>query len=154
MKNKQPPSPAASNDESGDSSEYSVGYCRPPLHSRFKPGKSGNPKGRPRAQKNGTTILNTFLNERVTLREGRVMSKFEALILNLLNRALTNDHKAFANLFVLLRATGHFNEELPSESNLLPPEQAEAMVRDYVERNPLPLPQPRRAGQAKLGRRR
>ena len=24
-----------------------VGYGRPPMHSRFKPGQSGNPKGRP-----------------------------------------------------------------------------------------------------------
>lgn len=27
-------------------SDYKVGYQRPPLHSRFKPGQSGNPKGR------------------------------------------------------------------------------------------------------------
>jgi Family of unknown function (DUF5681) len=25
-----------------------VGYCRPPTHSRFKPGHSGNPSGRPK----------------------------------------------------------------------------------------------------------
>ena len=27
---------------------YTVGYCKPPLHSRFQPGQSGNDKGRPR----------------------------------------------------------------------------------------------------------
>jgi hypothetical protein len=27
---------------------YTVGYGRPPKHSQFKPGKSGNPKGRPK----------------------------------------------------------------------------------------------------------
>ena len=29
-----------------------VGYKNPPVHSRFKPGQSGNPKGRPRGSKN------------------------------------------------------------------------------------------------------
>jgi hypothetical protein len=34
--------------EVGDGRPYRVGYGRPPLESRFKPNKSGNPKGRPR----------------------------------------------------------------------------------------------------------
>ena len=29
--------------------DYEVGYGRPPKGSRFKPGQSGNPKGRPKA---------------------------------------------------------------------------------------------------------
>jgi Family of unknown function (DUF5681) len=28
--------------------DYTVGYCRPPKNRRFKPGESGNSKGRPR----------------------------------------------------------------------------------------------------------
>lgn len=31
---------------------YEVGYGKPPLASRFKPGRSGNPRGRPRGAKN------------------------------------------------------------------------------------------------------
>jgi hypothetical protein len=31
---------------------YEVGYCKPPAASRFKPGRSGNPKGRPKSAKN------------------------------------------------------------------------------------------------------
>jgi len=30
------------------SSDQKVGYGQPPLESRFKPGQSGNPKGRPK----------------------------------------------------------------------------------------------------------
>ena len=33
-------------------SGYEVGYGKPPKHSRFRPGKSGNPKGRPKGSKN------------------------------------------------------------------------------------------------------
>lgn len=31
--------------------DYEVGYGRPPRHSRFKPGQSGNPGGRPKGAK-------------------------------------------------------------------------------------------------------
>lgn len=30
---------------------YDVGYAKPPVGTRFKPGQSGNPKGRPRGQR-------------------------------------------------------------------------------------------------------
>ncbi|MGJ5620419.1 DUF5681 domain-containing protein [Sulfitobacter sp. MF3-043] len=33
-------------------SEYEVGFGKPPSKTRFKPGQSGNPKGRPRGSKN------------------------------------------------------------------------------------------------------
>jgi len=34
------------------SSSYEVGYGRPPARTRFKPGRSGNPKGRPKGSRN------------------------------------------------------------------------------------------------------
>jgi hypothetical protein len=37
---------------------YSVGYGRPPITSRFKPGVSGNIKGRPKGSKNLKTVSN------------------------------------------------------------------------------------------------
>ena len=33
-----------------------VGYCRPPVEHRFKPGTSGNPRGRPRGSRNRSTL--------------------------------------------------------------------------------------------------
>jgi hypothetical protein len=33
-------------------SEYEVGYGKPPAETRFRPGKSGNPRGRPKGSKN------------------------------------------------------------------------------------------------------
>jgi len=36
---------------------YEVGYGKPPAHSRFKPGRSGNPKGRPKGAKNRRPAL-------------------------------------------------------------------------------------------------
>ena len=49
-------------DETGD---YEVGYGKPPRHSRFVKGQSGNPRGRPAGAKNFTTLLEEALNEPV-----------------------------------------------------------------------------------------
>ena len=44
-------------DEAKDGGDYEVGYCRPPVHSRFQPGASGNPSGRPKGAQNFRTLL-------------------------------------------------------------------------------------------------
>ncbi len=40
------------------SSDYEVGYAKPPNETRFKPGQSGNPHGRPKGRKNKKPALN------------------------------------------------------------------------------------------------
>ena len=44
-----------------------VGPGRPPRHTRFKPGQSGNPNGRPKGSKNFATILQQQLRKKVTI---------------------------------------------------------------------------------------
>jgi Family of unknown function (DUF5681) len=88
---------------------YQVGYCRPPLHSRFKPGQSGNPKGRPRQSRNLRTIVKQVLSEDMQIREGgrlRRMSAGEALVRTILARAFKGDPKALASLILLARLSG------------------------------------------------
>lgn len=88
-----PQSPAPSNSDklSNAAGSYEVGYGRPPKETQFKPGKSGNPKGRPPGSKNFSTILNNImsrsLNVVVNGRPQR-MSTIEALIEKLLRVAL------------------------------------------------------------------
>ena len=50
--------------------EYEVGYRKPPKTTRFKAGKSGNPKGRPKGSTNLATDLSAELSEQITVREG------------------------------------------------------------------------------------
>ena len=69
--------PATSDDDARD---YKVGYKKPPLHTRFKKGQSGNPRGRPRGAKNFSSVLNDALNQPVFVTENgrrRKISKRE-----------------------------------------------------------------------------
>ena len=50
-------------------SDYEVGYGKPPGHTRFAKGQSGNPRGRPPGAKSFTTLLDEALNERVLVEE-------------------------------------------------------------------------------------
>jgi hypothetical protein len=45
--------------------DYTVGRCRPPLHTRFKPGKSGNPKGRGKGHLNAKTEIRQIMSSRL-----------------------------------------------------------------------------------------
>ncbi|MCE1236102.1 MAG: DUF5681 domain-containing protein [Hyphomicrobiales bacterium] len=75
------------NDDRDDDDDYEVGYRKPPEHTRFKPGRSGNPKGRPKKPpRSAETFEETFA--RVSQRTVSVMKgdrrieipKIEAII--------------------------------------------------------------------------
>jgi hypothetical protein len=70
-----------------------VGYGRPPTATRFKKGKSGNPKGRPR-NRHRDIPYDTLLGQMVTVREDgreRRITAAEAFILQLTKKGLEGD---------------------------------------------------------------
>src|SRR4051812_33099824 len=90
-----------------------VGYKRPPVHSRFKPGQSGNPSGRAKGSQNLKTLFNKILKEQVSLREGsevRKVSKAEAIMRGLIVGALKGDGRSMGTLFRFAEQTGQFEE--------------------------------------------
>jgi hypothetical protein len=77
--------------------DYEVGYGRPPRHTRFEAGRSGNPHGRPRRSKNLSTLLNETLSEPVIVVENgrrRKIEKRRAMLTQLVNRSAKGDLKA------------------------------------------------------------
>jgi hypothetical protein len=81
--------------------DYEVGYGRPPRHTRFEPGRSGNPRGRPNRSKNLATLLSEALREPVIVTENgrrRKVSKRQAVIKQLVNRSAQGDLKAMQML--------------------------------------------------------
>lgn len=76
---------------------YSVGYRRPPTHSQFKPGKSGNPRGRPKRSVLGfdnflhQELLSTVLIQ--TNGKPQKLSKFEVILKQIVKRAMEGNFR-------------------------------------------------------------
>lgn len=93
------------------SDDYEVGYGKPPKHSQFRKGQSGNPKGRPKGSRNFSTDLKATLAERVRVTKGgkaMTVSTQLATLLRLREKALAGDERALGRLIELARL---YNDE-------------------------------------------
>ena len=85
-------------------SGQSVGYGNPPRSTRFKKGVSGNPKGRPKGSLNVATVFTKTLLEKVVINEHgqrKTVTKLEAALKQLVNKAASGDLRAFRQLVEL-----------------------------------------------------
>src|SRR5215813_12281263 len=109
------PLPKSSRRWSMPSSNDRVGPGRPPKHSRFKKGQSGNPKGRPKGTLNLATVLERTLRESVVINENgerKTITKLEAAVKQLVNKAAKGETTAFK----ILSALADSAEERMAES--------------------------------------
>ena len=77
--------------------DYKVGYGKPPTHSRFKKGESGNPSGKRRREPTLAEYLAKELSKTITLTENgqvRRVTKREAIAKRFVQMALQGDHRA------------------------------------------------------------
>lgn len=77
--------------EDDDDYEYKVGYRKPPRHTQFKKGASGNPKGRPKASKNPAEALAKELSQTVHLKingETQNMKAMDAIFKQIVAQAI------------------------------------------------------------------
>ena len=73
-----------------------VGYGRPPVATRFKPGMSGNPSGKRKAKPSLSQRLDRILAESVSVTEGgksKRMTKEEVFLRQMVTRAIGGDRQ-------------------------------------------------------------
>ena len=103
-------------------SDDEIGYGKPPKHSRFAKGQSGNPKGRPKGAKNIKTALEYELKAKVTLKEGdkvKTVTKTQAFAKTVVNKALSGDPRAAHILIALIKEFQLLNEDEKNALSLL-----------------------------------
>jgi hypothetical protein len=105
---------------------YSVGYGRPPKATQFKPGRSGNPKGRPKGPRSIGAILRDVIAQRVPVAEGgktRRLPALEVMLRRLVNEAMRSDPKAIKLLLTLVERYTESTELEPHLDELLADDQ-------------------------------
>ena len=109
---------------------HAIGYGRPPVHTRFKPGQSGNPVGRPKGATDLRAALVKALNEKVVVTEGgrrRKITKVEAAAKQLANKAASGDSRVLRLLREMSKASGNVAASpdplATTESPALPPQK-------------------------------
>lgn len=113
-----------------------VGYGRPPQHTRFRPGVSGNPRGRPRQSRNFSTVMNEELNQTVAVREGgkvRRLPKRVAIAKGLLNKVLQGDPRA-ATLLIPLILRLEAEQAAKNHAVQVLSQDDQQLLADYVRR--------------------
>jgi hypothetical protein len=105
------------------------------MHTQFKPGQSGNPKGRAKGTRNLKTDLQEELQKEVKVTEGKsqtVVSKQRAMVMSLANRALQGDVRAIDLMTNLLRQLLP-QEDANEEARSLPKDDRE-ILNAFVKR--------------------
>lgn len=84
--------------------DYEVGYGRPPKATRFKPGTSGNHKGRPKKAKGVRATVRKMLLTPVTLRGpdgARTVTTLEAAMMRLREKWLNGELRSLEKILAL-----------------------------------------------------
>src|SRR5258707_10390012 len=86
-----------------------VGYGKPPKATRFRKGRSGNPKGRQRGDENLLSVFKRMATKRIKVKEGdkwRTITMADAIILQNYKAALQRDQIAMSNIIRLAEQSG------------------------------------------------
>jgi len=102
-----------------DSEHDEGGYGRPPKHSQFQKGQSGNPRGRPKGATSFKADLAAELQEKLALTENgkeRKITKQRAFIKTLSAAAIKKDIRAVNALLACMRYFGVGVDEQAAEN--------------------------------------
>jgi hypothetical protein len=117
-----------------ESRSDSVGYGRPPKATRFAPGRSGNPRGRPKGARTIGAILQGVVRQKITVTENgrtRRVPALEGMLRRLVNDGLRGEAGAMKLLLSLVDRYGDSPEAAIKLVDLLA-EDREILAR-YLE---------------------
>lgn len=132
--------PVSSSETTDQTDAYRVGPGRPPREYQFRPGQSGNPKGRPRKEKMGSELrlsLERALRKKAQVTDGdrkRIMTWGTAGLERLVHQFAQGDRHARRDLFWL---AGLFGMDLRADAQgtkRAHTESGKALLDRFVER--------------------
>ena len=117
--------------------DYEVGYCKPPIETRFPNQTGTNRKGRPKGSPNIATILDRILNRKVTVRIGdtpQPMTYFEYLFVRASETAGKGDLSAFKFIIEMRQRFPTLAPGADAAQELTPDDRA--IIADFIARLP------------------
>jgi hypothetical protein len=112
--------------------DYAIGYGKPPVHSRFRKGRSGNPGGRPRG-KRLATLLREALSETAMIEingRPRRVSKGQATVALLIDRAAEADPRWMKLLLDLVQKLDIGGDARDDDEEVDAEEAREFLIRE------------------------
>jgi len=107
------------NASSSKAAPYEVGKGKPPEAWKFKKGRTGNPRGRPKGSKNVNTIVNEIAFEKISVptKDGktRPLLRLEILLMQWAAKAMRGDTTAAKNFVEQLRKAQEETTTNPSQ---------------------------------------
>src|ERR1700730_433704 len=115
---------------------YTVGYGKPPRATQFRPGQSGNAKGRPKGSKNFVKLVEEELTQRIRITENgkhRKITKKQGIAKQIVNQAVSGSLKAIAR--VLDETSAHEDSNMVNSSlvNSDKPKATEPIAEEYLK---------------------
>lgn len=101
----------------------------------MRKGHSANPRGRPPRSLNMLTLFNEKRDEKIAIKVDGVvvkMTRMEAWVTNLWNKAIELDAKASATILAIMRASGQINPSAGEEQAL--DENSAGVLQSLIDR--------------------
>lgn len=114
---------------------YAVGYARPPKHTQFKKGQSGNPKGRKKASKGLMTIVREAMLQKVSVRTAqgeKRMTRAEATFAKMMEKGFAGDARALAIVLGMYRDAVPDEPSFISDASGLPTESDDRVIKEFL----------------------
>lgn len=120
-----------------DANNENIGYGCPPKATQFKPGQSGNPKGRPKKLSSIYAIVEKHLNKKIIAKESSQsveITKIEALVIGLINGSLKQDPLALRTLMPILKEIAE-KQTLNAKQENKKSEEDLKILKRFLEQN-------------------